>query len=133
MFSVLFLLIIASCGSPTSGSTVTPDSRQSAGTTAATAIAPTVGIPTVVDADRVPAAARAAYLAGLRQIDAGLVANEDRAIRRAANICLDIAQGKDEQTVVTNTVKRLSGGNATIDASQAARAVALARQHICTA
>ena len=36
------------------------------------------------------------------------------------------------QTVIGNTVQRLSGGNATISEEQAAQAVELARTHICT-
>ncbi|MGH3768610.1 MAG: DUF732 domain-containing protein [Pseudonocardiaceae bacterium] len=77
--------------------------------------------------------AQTAYLARLEQIDPGLVVNTERAIRRAENICLDIKQGKDEATVVSNTVQRLSGGNATIDKAQAAQVVELAKTHICPA
>lgn len=87
--------------------------------------------PDILTADDVPADSRAAYLTGLTKIDPGLTVNEDRAIRRATDICVDITQGKDEGTVVSNTVSRLSGGNATINTSQAADAVALARAHIC--
>lgn len=77
--------------------------------------------------------AQAAYLARPEQIDPGLVVNTERAIRRAKNICLDIEQGKNEATVVSNAVQRLSGGNATIDKAQAAQVVELARMHICPA
>lgn len=66
--------------------------------------------PNILTADEVPADARAAYLDGLTTIDPGLTVNEDRAISRATNICLDIEQGKDEATVINNTVQRLSGG-----------------------
>ena len=72
------------------------------------------------------------YLSGLEKINPGLVANEDRAIDRATNICLDISQGKDEATVVNNAQQRLSGGNATIDNAQAAQAVELAKTNVCT-
>jgi len=79
----------------------------------------------------VPAEDREAYLAGLTDIDPGLTVNEDRAISRATNICLDIEQGKAAATIISNTAERLSGGNATIDEAQAAEAVELARAHIC--
>jgi hypothetical protein len=97
----------------------------------ASAAPSTFGMPATVDMGEVPADARAAYLAGLTAIDPGLTGNEDRAIRRAENICADLKAGKDEQTVIGNTVQRLSGGNATINEEQAAQAVELARTHIC--
>lgn len=87
-----------------------------------------VGVITAAD---VQPAWRAAYLAGLKKFDPGLVADEDRAITCATNICLDIAQGKDKITVVGNAVSRLSGGTVTIAEAQAAQAVELARTNIC--
>lgn len=84
-----------------------------------------------VAVDTVLADARAAYLAALKQIDSGFVVNADRAIRRAENICLDVEQDKDESIVINNAVQRLSGGDASINAAQAAQAVELAKTHIC--
>jgi len=73
-----------------------------------------------------------AYLAALERIDAGLVVNEERALRRARETCDDIAAGElSEAKLVERVVFRLSGGNATIDAKQATQAVALMKQHIC--
>lgn len=73
-----------------------------------------------------------AYLDALAAIDPGLVASEQRAITRAGYMCTDIAKGgKSEQQLVELTVARLSGGNATIDTAQGARALALMRQWIC--
>lgn len=119
--------LLTACGS---GDTATPAAAP-ATAASAPAPAPAGSMPETVDADEVPADARAAYLDGLTEIDPGLTVDEDRAINRATNICLDISQGKDEATVITNTVSRLSGGNATIDEAQAAQAVELARTHIC--
>jgi hypothetical protein len=72
-----------------------------------------------------------AYLRGIAAVDPGLTVNHDRALRRGANICDDIAAGKDEPTIIGNARERLSGGNATITDEQAADAVALARLHLC--
>jgi hypothetical protein len=72
-----------------------------------------------------------AYLNGIAAVDPGLTVNHDRALRRGANICDDIAAGKDEPTILGNARERLSGGNATITDEQAADAVALARLHLC--
>lgn len=55
--------------------------------------------PDILTADEVPAEGRTAYLEGLSAIDLGLTVNEDRAIGRATNICLDIERGQDETTV----------------------------------
>lgn len=74
---------------------------------------------------------RAAYLEALRAIDPGLVADEDRAIRRAEETCADIKAGHAGDELVQRVVARLSGGNATIDAAQAQRAIDAMRQHVC--
>lgn len=80
-----------------------------------------------------PAAPRddAAYLAGLREIDPGLVASESRALRRAEETCADIKGGLTGDALATRVVARLSGGNATINTAQARRAIALMQAHIC--
>ncbi|MFI5839441.1 hypothetical protein ACIA8K_06975 [Catenuloplanes sp. NPDC051500] len=75
---------------------------------------------------------RATYLAELAKIDPGLVVNEERAIRRAEETCADIAAGEiTGSKLVDRVVERLSGGNATINASQADRALELMKTHIC--
>lgn len=86
----------------------------------------------VLSAEDVPPEARAAYLSGLTAIDPNLTSNEDRAIRRATSVCLDIAEGKDEATVINNTRQRISGGNESLDDAKVAEVVDLARQHVCT-
>ncbi|GGM14179.1 hypothetical protein GCM10012279_35380 [Micromonospora yangpuensis] len=76
--------------------------------------------------------AQRAYLDALAEIDPGLVANEERAIRRAETTCGDIeAEGLSETALTKRVVERLSGGNATIDTAQAKKALALMREHIC--
>ncbi|MEU7617202.1 hypothetical protein AB0B27_14060 [Micromonospora rifamycinica] len=73
-----------------------------------------------------------AYLDALAQIDPGLTANEERAIRRAEATCGDItAEGLSGAALTKRVVERLSGGNATIDSGQAEKAITLMRQHIC--
>lgn len=72
------------------------------------------------------------YLAGLEKIDAGLVANEERAIRRAEETCADIKAGEFKGDALNERVaERLSGGSATIDAKQASQVVALMKANIC--
>jgi hypothetical protein len=127
----LLLPVLATAALLTAYGSSEPAPAADAPAPAASAPAPAGSMPETVDADGVPADARAAYLAGLTEIDPGLTVNEERAISRAANICLDISQGKDETTVIGNAVERLSGGNARIDEAQAAQAVELAREHIC--
>lgn len=123
---LLAITLLVGCGSsePSPAASEAPAVPASAAT-------PAESGPDILAADEVPAEGRAAYLAGLTSIDSGLTLNEDRAISRATNICLDIDQGKDETTIINNTVERLSGGNATIDEDQAADVVELARTYIC--
>ncbi|MDQ3151758.1 MAG: DUF732 domain-containing protein [Actinomycetota bacterium] len=126
---LLLITVLAATAVLTACGSSEPTPTTTAPAPAAPSVAP--GSPGVLTADEVPADARAPYLAGLTEIDPGLTVNEDRAIRRATNICLDIAQGTDEATVIGNTVQRLSGGNATINEAQAAQVVELARRNIC--
>lgn len=78
------------------------------------------------------AAKQRAYLDALAEIDPGLVASEDRAIRRAEATCGDIqVEGLSGEALTKRVVARLSGGNATIDAGQAEKAIKLMREHIC--
>jgi hypothetical protein len=72
-----------------------------------------------------------AFLAALTAIDAGLTVDEDQALRRAANVCLDIKQGKDPMTVAKNAQLRYTGGNVTVNAGQARLIVAAARHYFC--
>lgn len=86
---------------------------------------PTTTAPAVTPADP------DAYLREIAAIDPGLTVNHDRALRRAENICQEIADGKDDATVIRNARERLSGGNASVDDDQAAAVVEQARIHIC--
>lgn len=121
---MLTCALLAGCGS----SEPTPADVPAA---TASVTAPAEDRPDILTDVEVSAEDRASYLAGLRDIDPGLTSNEDRAIRRVTNICLDVEQGKDETTIINNTVERLSGGSATINETQAAEVVELARTHIC--
>lgn len=103
---------------------------SSAPSTKAAAASPT---PTPVVSVSPPGAPRddAAYLAGLHEIDPGLVANESRALRRAEETCADIKAGLSGDALAARVVARLSGGNATINTAQARRAIALMQTNIC--
>lgn len=73
-----------------------------------------------------------AYLAALKKIDPGLVANESRALSRAESSCQKVKDGDLSRAKLIDQVRqRLSGGDATIDADQAERALKLMEKHIC--
>ncbi|MEV4457020.1 hypothetical protein [Microbispora sp. NPDC049633] len=67
----------------------------------------------------------AAYLDALRAIDPGLVANEERAIRRAVRVCERIIAPPEGSTMSLEryVVAELSGGNATITTGQARQVI----------
>lgn len=69
-----------------------------------------------------------AYLAAIARIDAGLVANQERAMRRAGRICERIVRPSDGNlTLEKYTVMELSGGNATINEAQARKVIKAVR------
>ena len=110
---------LTGCGSDTPAAS-SPTPTASAATTSA-AVAPSAR---AVNSE--------AFLAGLRAIDPGLVANEDRAVRRAKDICLDISQDEfTNQQLAARAAERYSGGTATITPAQGARVVALAKANVC--
>lgn len=81
--------------------------------------------------DEIPADRRAAFVEALREIDPGLVTNEERAVRRARSTCLDIAEGGKGAALADRVAQRYTGGNATIDAEQAQQVIAAAKRWIC--
>jgi len=83
-------------------------------------------------AGEVLTAEQRAYLDALSKIDPGLVSDQERALDRVANICLDIAMGQfsDEQ-LAERVANRLSGGNVKIDLAQAAEVITLAKEYAC--
>lgn len=65
-----------------------------------------------------------AYLAAIARIDPGLVADRERALRRAGRICERIVQPPGGTlTLERYTVLELSGGNARIDEAQARQVI----------
>jgi hypothetical protein len=81
-------------------------------------VQPVSGVPTP------DAGQQADYLAALKEIDPGLVVNEERAIRRGRAICDRIInKSGSAASLVSYTVEELSGGNATIDQAQAKKAI----------
>lgn len=73
------------------------------------------------------------FIADLAAINPGLVTNEERAVRRAENICADLEAGKDEGAVVSNTAQRFTGGDVTIDEDEARQIIESAERHLCGA
>ncbi|MFC4148588.1 hypothetical protein ACFO0M_20225 [Micromonospora mangrovi] len=117
MITVASVLVLASTACSST------ESAEPAKSAAATAAAPTQAEMTAKEKK---------YLAGLKKIDEGLAANEERAIRRAQNICLDVKGGEfNDKQLADRAAERLSGGDATIDSAQGAKVVALAKANIC--
>ncbi|WP_051789977.1 hypothetical protein [Streptomyces sp. NRRL S-1022] len=76
---------------------------------------------------------RAELLVALKSIDAGLVANEDRAVRRSTNVCSDIKGGKDSHTVKANAKYRFEGGNVPhLSDAQTERIVSAVKDTFCS-
>jgi Protein of unknown function (DUF732) len=88
------------------------------------ALTPSVSAPT-------PPQSQTAFLVGLSQLDSHLVANPDRSLSRARNVCLDIQGGKPESTVVSNARDRFSDDVVALSPEQAAEVVRLARTNVC--
>lgn len=85
--------------------------------TASASASPAAGVPTP------DAGQRAAYLAALQEIDPGLAANEERAIRRGRAVCDRIIHPRENPSVEEYTVAALSGGTTTIDQAQARQVI----------
>ncbi|MGW2425090.1 hypothetical protein ACWC0C_38615 [Streptomyces sp. NPDC001709] len=76
---------------------------------------------------------REALIRALRTVDAGLVANEDRAVDRSRNVCLDIKGGKDAKTVQSNARARFEGGTVpSLTDDQAANIVTAVKSSFCS-
>lgn len=72
------------------------------------------------------------YIAELGAIDPGLIVNTDRAIRRGENTC-DMLSQEDivPERAISQTVERMSGGNATINEEQAQQVIDAAQRYLC--
>ncbi|WP_189984292.1 hypothetical protein [Streptomyces capoamus] len=76
---------------------------------------------------------RADLLSALKNIDAGLVANEDRAVRRSVNVCSDIKDRKDSDTVKANAKFRFEGGTVPhLSDAQSGRIVSAVQDTFCS-
>lgn len=72
------------------------------------------------------------FLTTLAAIDPGLIANEDRALSRAQDICLDLSQGKDDTTIARNAELRYEGGSVPdLTSDQALAILNAAREYVC--
>ncbi|MGW1839840.1 DUF732 domain-containing protein [Streptomyces sp. NPDC002067] len=108
------------------------DPKPSANATAAPSETPS---PTASKPGSIPspdAAQTAALIRALRAVDPGLVAKEDRAVDRARNVCLDVHQGKDADTVQGNAKARFEGGTVpSLTDDQAADIVTAVKSSFC--
>lgn len=66
------------------------------------------------------------FVAALGDIDPALAEDPDSAVSDARNVCLDLEQGKDDATVITNTGSRFS-----VDETTAEKIVDAAKEHLC--
>nr|WSZ97407.1 DUF732 domain-containing protein [Streptomyces sp. NBC_00857] len=75
---------------------------------------------------------REALLRALRSIEPALVADEDRAVDRSRNVCLDLRGGKAAATVQINAKSRFEGGTVpALTEDQAASIVTAVRSSFC--
>ena len=70
------------------------------------------------------------YLAGLKAINTRLATDQDTAVTRGRNTCLDIEQGKPRSTVVNNARQRFAGTVA-VSAAMAGKIVDVAQKYLC--
>ncbi|MEU1810966.1 hypothetical protein [Micromonospora aurantiaca (nom. illeg.)] len=112
------VLALAGCGTSTAEPSVAAPSSS----------AP----PSAAASSTIKAVNSEAFLAGLRVVDPGLVANEDRALRRARDICLDVSQNEfTNKQLAERAAERYSGGTVTLTSEQGAKVVALAKANVC--
>lgn len=78
------------------------------------------------------AAQTEALIRALRAVEPELVAEEDRAVDRARNVCLDITGGKDAATIQSNAKTRFEGGTVpSLTDDQAGDIVTAVRSSFC--
>ncbi|QBZ73421.1 hypothetical protein SEA_HEATHER_51 [Streptomyces phage Heather] len=86
-------------------------------------------------ADPIPspdAAQTKALVTALGNIKPELVVNEERAVRRARNVCQDVKGGKDAATMASNANERYSGGTAgQLTDAQGAKIVEAVKSSFC--
>ncbi|WP_116214855.1 DUF732 domain-containing protein [Streptomyces olivoreticuli] len=74
----------------------------------------------------------AKLIAALRDVDPGLVVKESRAVSRARDVCADLKQHKDPDTVRSNAKQRYQGGTVpSLSDDQAARIVSAVEESFC--
>ncbi|MEU9231185.1 DUF732 domain-containing protein [Streptomyces subrutilus] len=79
------------------------------------------------------AAQTKALMTALKGIKPELAANEERAVRRAQNVCQEVKAGKDEATLATNANARFSGGTAgQLTDAQGAKIVKAVKDTFCS-
>lgn len=131
--AVLALLAFACTADPGSAGDppATTEAPVAVSTTSTTTTGPstTLAAPVSLDGDTQDGRERA-FLDGLVAINPALTVNEERSLGRAENTCADIAAGKDEATVLANTVARFDGA-VSVDGVLGAQILGLIRTHLC--
>ncbi|PBC76422.1 hypothetical protein BX265_1138 [Streptomyces sp. TLI_235] len=137
-------LSLAACSS--SGSTTAEPAK-----TSATAAAPASGAPTAAGSSA-PAASTAAttaptkaagtpnptelakelaMVAGLKQIDPKLAADNQKTVAAAQQTCADIKAGKDDATVAKNTITYFAATGATVNEQQSQMIAVIVKAALC--
>jgi hypothetical protein len=111
LVALIVVAIVTADGKPTPAPSAGAQQPSTAATVRAVASAPP------------DAGQRADYLATLAGIDPGLVVNEGRAIARGQRVCEQILHKTTKWTITRYTIEELSGGNATINATQARQVI----------
>jgi hypothetical protein len=71
-------------------------------------------------------------MTALKGIKPELAAEQERAVRRAQNVCQEVKAGKDEATLATNANARFSGGTAgQLTDAQGAKIVKAVKDSFC--
>ncbi|MFE9026196.1 DUF732 domain-containing protein [Streptomyces iakyrus] len=97
--------------------------------------APTTAAPSTPAAPAIPspdAGQTQKLMDELRNIKPELAADEERAVRRAQNVCMDVKAGKDSATMASNANSRFSGGTAgELTDAQGAKIVSAVKASFC--
>jgi uncharacterized lipoprotein len=114
------VLALAGCSSDTEPA-ATPTTEKSSPSAPAVSSAPSPN-----------AAQTTALLDALRAVKPELVADEERAVTRARNVCRDVKSGKPADTVASNAKARFSGGSAgDLTDAQGAAIVSAVKSSFC--
>ncbi|MFI8890520.1 hypothetical protein [Streptomyces paradoxus] len=117
--ALLALAALTACSSGDDSSDKPAAKPKTSATASKSAAAPTATASRPSGIPSPDAAQTAALIRALSAVKSALGADEEKAVSRARNVCLDMQQGKDDATVAANAKARFEGGDAgTLTAEQ---------------